>query len=344
MGGDYAQTLLPSPANAVHSIRHQAVHVLSGILLTTLICASTLYLVVPELLTAGVLAYGIGLRHAVDADHIAAIDNTAKRLNTVNKPSALTGFFFALGHSTVVLIMCACVALGHQQAMQHMTNTIADESGLIAGIISGSFLLAVGGANLYTMRQLLLAWKAHRHGSHNHEHEHAIAGFCITCCPSLFSGITASWQMFPVGFVFGLGFDTSSEVALLAMVGLSNLEHPVYVMILPLMFLTGMCLIDTLNGLFMAWLYGTSSSHRQRLFFNIYLTGATAVMALFIGLVDLLGVLTKAESLKGPFWSNVQMLNDNFELVGFLLIGFFALSTVLAFSAYNYVAYLAPES
>eukprot|EP00434_Breviolum_minutum_P003312 symbB.v1.2.002913.t1/scaffold160.1/size429097/4 len=183
------------------------------------------------------------------------------------------------------------------------------------------------------MRQLLQSWREQkRYG----EHEHAVAGFCMTCCPSLFTGITSSWQMYPVGFLFGLGFDTSSEVALLAMVGLSgDLPHPAYVMILPLMFLTGMCLVDTLNGLFMAWLYGQSSNTMQRLYFNIVLTGATAAIALFVGLLEIFGVIATSEDLHGYFWSWIRYINDDFELVGLVIIIFFMTSAMLAICCYR---------
>ncbi|CAJ1396842.1 unnamed protein product [Effrenium voratum] len=317
---------------SLEELKHQATQVLSGIAVATVISTCTLLLLVPELLTAGLLAYTLGLRHAVDADHIAAIDNIAKRLTTMKKQNALSGFFFALGHSTVVVIMCGFVAVGRQSAMKHM-KTLSDEGGIIAGVFAGGFLIAVGVMNLCTVRVLLEDWREQkRYG----QHDHAVAGLCMSCCPRLFNGITASWQMYPVGFLFGLGFDTSSEIALLAMVGLSSgLRHPGYVMILPVMFLAGMCLVDTLNGLFMAWLYGKTSSGMQRLYFNIYLTATTAMLALFIGSLELLGVAATVEGLKQGFWSWVVAFNANFELVGITVVFFFLLNTALAIGCYR---------
>eukprot|EP00913_Durusdinium_trenchii_P016258 g15280.t1 len=156
----------------------------------------------------------------------------------------------------------------------------------------------------------------------------------MTCCPSLFTGITSSWQMYPVGFLFGLSFDTSSEIALLAMVGLSgDLPHPAYVMILPFMFLTGMCLIDTLNGLFMAWLYGKSSSTMQRL--QLGVRTEDRGIALFIGALELLSVVATAEDLHGGLWAYVQLLNDDFEVLGLCIVIFFMSCAALAIGCYR---------
>lgn len=337
---DLSEGLLGGDGQAVsiEDLHRQATQVLSGIAVVTVLTTGALTLLVPELLASGLLAYTIGLRHAIDADHIAAIDNITKRLTTLNKRSAMAGFFFALGHSTVVLIMCGFVAVGREKAMDHLTHPDRQESmtktgTVLGGLFSACFLLGVGVLNTCTMRELLQAWKEQaRYG----EHEHAVAGLCMTCCPSLFMGITSSWQMYPVGFLFGLSFDTSSEIALLAMVGLSgDLPHPAYVMILPFMFLTGMCLIDTLNGLFMAWLYGKSSSTMQRLYFNIVLTGATAAIALFIGALELLSVVATAEDLHGGLWAYVQLLNDDFEVLGLCIVIFFMSCAALAIGCYR---------
>ncbi|CAL1146099.1 unnamed protein product [Cladocopium goreaui] len=368
-------------AASMEELHRQATQVLCGIACVTVLSTCALTVLVPELLTSGLLAYTIGLRHAIDADHIAAIDNIAKRLTTLQKRSAMAGFFFALGHSTVVLLMCIFIAIGRENAWQHLTMKAA--GGIVAGGFSGCslawrkfslisqvfvvlFQLRMGRKGrraeaFFSSWEPALNWRLGTLNSghpgfqelgpeHDHderpprilegygEHEHAVAGFFMTCCPSLFTGITASWQMFPVGFLFGLGFDTSSEVALLAMVGLSgDLPHPAYVMVLPLMFLTGMVLVDTLNGLFMAWLYGQSSNSMQRLYFNIVLTGSTAAIALFIGLLEILGVFATWEGLglHGGFWSWIRLINDDFELVGLMIISFFLTSATLAICCYR---------
>ncbi|CAE7279951.1 hoxN [Symbiodinium microadriaticum] len=158
---------------------------------------------------------------------------------------------------------------------------------------------------------------------------------------AVFSGgyLMQSVVMFPVGFAFGLGFETSSEVAVLAMVGLSHsLEHPAWVMLLPFMFLVGMCLIDTANGILMAWVYGSGKDgNKQRLYYNMVVTATSAAIALLVGVLELLGVIATREDLHGPFWDFIVELNNDFETVGIVIVVFFLSIAMAAYVGFKYI-------
>ena len=170
----------------------------------------------------------------------------------------MVGMFFALGHSLVVFLAC-CAILLTQHFMKDMLNTFHEYGSVIGSAVSGSFLLVLGILNLYTTRQLWMAWRGSEEA---HSHDTSM-GFFIRCFPRLFRTISRPWHMLIVGFVFGLGFDTSTEVGLLGVVAVSHgMAAPISILLLPLLFMSGMCLLDTLNGFFMAWLYRTSLEDR----------------------------------------------------------------------------------
>jgi len=321
---------------ATHAdLKTQAVPVLAGISLLTAVLAGCLLLLVPELLTMGVLAYCLGLRHAVDADHIAAIDNVTRRLTTGGRRPVTVGFFFALGHSAVVVIVCALLALPSPQ-VHEAVRKLESNGGMVSAIFSGGFLVVIAVINFVLLLWMGRSWKDDERYANHH---HSTAGFYTTCCPGLFSGIAAPWHMFPVGFAFGLGFETSSEVAVLAMVGLSNnLENPAWVMLLPLMFLVGMCLIDTANGILMAWVYGSGKDgNKQRLYYNMVVTATSAAIALLVGVLELLGVVATCEDLHGPFWEFITKLNNDFETVGIVIVVFFLSIAMAAYVGFKYL-------
>ena len=184
----------------------------------------------------------------------AAIDNITRKLTTNNSSPRTVGMFFALGHSLVVVLAC-CAILVTQHFMKDMLGTFHQYGSVIGVAVSGSFLLVLGTLNLWTTRQLWMAWKGEGE-SHSHD---VSMGFCLRCCPRLFQAISQPWHMLFVGFLFGLGFDTSTEVGLLGVVAVSNgLAVPASILLLPLLFTSGMCLLDTLNGFLMTWIYRTS--------------------------------------------------------------------------------------
>jgi high-affinity nickel-transport protein len=241
----------------------------------------------PGLISPGILAFSFGLRHAVDADHIAAIDNVTRKLIQEGKKPLTVGLWFSLGHSSVVVILCIAIAAGSSYLREHLSD--AQSIGLIVGTaVSAAMLLLIGGVNLWITVKLAKTWRKSRRAAkdptaaalgnsqglgeeHAHEdgipHSHMVnidadakvegPGFLTKCCPTVFKAVDSPWKMYPIGFLFGLGFDTASEVALLALASMAPKKGiPAgYVMVLPLMFGVGMCLIDTLDGMMMLWAY-----------------------------------------------------------------------------------------
>lgn len=306
----------------------------AAILLFTGLAALAL-LVAPPLATSGLLAYSFGLRHGVDADHIAAIDNVTRRLAAGGRRPATVGLFFALGHSSVVTILCAFVVVASDLTERHL-QSLASLGGVVGPCISGSFLLLVGALNLWNARQLRLEWREQAtYGGHTH----AIMGLCTRCCPGLFDGIRHPWQMLPVGFLFGLGFDTSSEVGLLGVVSVSRAGVPrASIMLLPMLFAGGMCLVDTLNGVLMAWAYGRAMEDTmQRLYYSLFLTLTSGLLALAVGSVELLGALASGGGLSGGVWDAVAWVNGHFEALGCASVGVFVLSMLVALACHRRV-------
>lgn len=291
-----------------------------------------LLLLVPALAASGLLAYTLGLRHGFDADHIAAIDNVTRRLTGPGTPPLTVGLFFAMGHSTVVTLMCIAVVVASSYMEEHL-DAAGSVGGIIGTSISGSFLVLIGFANGWATIKLARAWRL---GSSHAGHSHQVPGCCVNCCPTLVEGIRHPWQMMPLGFLFGLGFDTSSEIALLGIVSISRDNVPRgYIMLLPLLFMGGMCLVDTLDGIFMAWAYGRAvngdeEQHKKLLYYNMFVTAISGLIAIFIGVVELLGVIADSLSLDGGIWDAVAAVNDNFELLGCGTVALFLLAMLLA--------------
>mmetsp|Transcript_75519 Transcript_75519/g.196454 ORF Transcript_75519/g.196454 Transcript_75519/m.196454 type:complete len:368 (-) Transcript_75519:27-1130(-) len=319
-------------------LRRKATILVIAILFFTGLAALAL-LLEPPLATSGLLAYSFGLRHGVDADHIAAIDNVTRRLATGGRKPATVGLFFALGHSSVVTIMCAAVVVASDLVDRHL-QSLAQIGGILGASISGSFLLLIGAVNLWNAKQLRHEWREQaRYG----EHTHAIMGLCTRCCPGLFDGIKHPWQMLPVGFLFGLGFDTSSEVGLLGIVSVSRGDIPrLSIMLLPMLFAGGMCLVDTLNGVLMAWAYGRAlEDSMQRLYYSLFLTLTSGLLAVVVGCVELLGAVAAGRGLHGGVWDVIGWVNDHFEVLGCATVGVFIISMLFALACHRRVF---PES
>jgi high-affinity nickel-transport protein len=277
----------------------------------------------------GVTAYTLGLRHAFDADHIAAIDNTTRKLMGDGKRPVSVGFWFALGHSTVVLVLAVLIAVG-----AHAVLTLTSDSsgthqalGIVSTGVSGLFLYLIAILNLLVLLGIVRVWRSMRHGEFDEtelEAQLANRGFFNRFLGRLTRAITHPAQMYPIGLIFGLGFDTATEVTLLVLAGTGAASGlPWYAIVaLPLLFAAGMSLLDTVDGTFMNFAYHWAFANPVRkVYYNITITGLSVAVALIIGTVELVGVLHDNLHLVDPVTTWVAGLNLN--NVGFLIVGLF---------------------
>jgi len=292
----------------------------------------------PALLGLGGLAYSFGLRHAFDADHISAIDNTTRKLLQDRKRPVGVGFFFSLGHSSVVFL----IALGLGFAVRIvMDGVVADDGnlrnigGMVGTGVSGLFLVLIGVLNLIILLDIFGVFRRMRRGEYDRVtlEEHLVTGGVLTrAFRKLFAVITDSWQMYPIGFLFGLGFDTASEVALLAIsAGAASQGLPFTAIIsLPLIFAAGMSLMDTTDGAFMAKAYSWAFSNPiRKLFYNMTMTGLSVFVALFVGVVELSQIGIQLLRLEGGVWDVIA----GFDLgsLGLIIVASFIVAWIAAF-------------
>ncbi len=280
------------------------------------------------LMAAGLAAYLFGLRHAVDADHIAAIDNTTRRLMRQGKRPLGVGLFFSLGHSTVVVLLCVALALSTAYVQRHLPAW--RETGSVVGtLVSAIFLYLIGAINLYALWELVKAYSSNRGGHESGEIGNIdpviIGGLFARLLRPLLRLIDHSWQMYFVGFLFGLGFDTASEVGILALSAKSGQSGLPFwtIMLLPLLFTAGMCLIDTLDGILMLGAYGWAYVQpRRKLLYNAGVTLLSIGTALIVGTIELLQVSADKVWLRGAFARAAESIN--LDSAGFWIIGLFA--------------------
>jgi high-affinity nickel-transport protein len=284
----------------------------------------------PTLAGLGMLAYTFGLRHAFDADHIAAIDNTTRKLLQEGKRPLGVGFFFSLGHSTVVLSLVGCLALA-ATSVNSLLPGFREYGASVGTGVSGAFLWVIGVLNLIVLLDILRIFRRMRTGTYDRERlEQRLAERGLTSrffLGRLSRRIRSSWQMYPTGVLFGLGFDTATEVGLLAIsAGVATNQAPVTaVLSLPILFAAGMALMDTADGAFMTKAYGWAfSSPVRRVYYNITVTTLSVTVALAIGTVELLQVLATRLGLDSGFWGWVNRLE--FEQLGYGIAGLFVLA------------------
>jgi len=291
----------------------------------------------PTLLGVALLIYGLGLRHAVDADHIAAIDNVTRKLMQMRQRPVSVGFFFALGHSTVVVIAVATTALtGH---FVHFKSV-----GEIAStLVSASFLFVIAFANLVILRSIWGTFQRVRLGGRFVEDDFDILlndrGVMARLFRPMFRLVTRSWHMFPLGFLFGMGFGTATEVTLLG-ISATQVADGVSIwsiMVFPALFAAGMSLIDTTDGVLMLGAYNWAFIKPMRkLYYNLTITFVSVVIAFLIGGIETLGLIGDQFALSGWFWGGVSTLNENFNSLGFVIIGVFIAAWIASIVLYRY--------
>lgn len=283
----------------------------------------------PALVGLGFAAYMLGLRHAFDADHIAAVDDTVRYLLRNGQKPLGVGFFFSLGHSTVVFVLALIIVFAANTIKQGLPE-LQQYGAIIGGSVSGIFLWLIGILNLLLLLDMLKIWRQAKTGQHSHAHLDELLSE-RSLLNRLFGGrlqksIQHSWQMYPLGLLFGLGFDTASEISLLAMTaGAASGNLPLgAVLSLPILFAAGMSLMDTTDGVLMVKAYNWAFVNPLRkIFYNLTTTSLSITLALVIGSIQLIKVFITLLHLKGPFYDYVEGLN--FGLLGYVIVGIFLL-------------------
>jgi high-affinity nickel-transport protein len=299
----------------------------------------------PLLLGTAFLAYSFGLRHAFDADHIAAIDNVTRKLMQEGRRPIAAGFFFSLGHSTIVVGLSVAIALT-TSVLQSRFDAFKSIGGMIGTSVSALFLFAIAAANIVVLVQVYKAFRTVKEGGRLVEDDVDLLlsqrGFLGRIFRSLFTLIERSWQMYPLGVLFGLGFDTATEVGLLgisatqASQGLSIWS----IMVFPALFTAGMSLMDTTDSTLMVGAYGWAFLKPiRKLYYNLTITFVSVVAALVIGGIEALGLIGDKFGLEGPFWAFIGSLADNFGMLGYAIVAFFILSWLLSFLIYKAKGY-----
>lgn len=296
----------------------------------------------PAMLGLAGLAYTFGLRHAFDADHISAIDNTTRKLLQEGKKPMGVGFFFSLGHSTVVFLISLALGLAIKFVVQGVIDPngqLKQTGGVIGTGVSGAFLILIGTLNLLVLLDIVRVYRRMRRGDFDQAAltaELNTGGFMTRLFGRFFKLIGSSWHMYPIGFLFGLGFDTSSEVALLAISAATAAQQLplIAVLVLPIIFASGMSLMDTADGAFMAKAYLWAFSNPiRKVFYNLTMTSLSVFVALFVGLIELLQILSGQLDLTGGFWTVVDRVN--FNVMGFIIVTAFVLTWLSAWAIWK---------
>jgi high-affinity nickel-transport protein len=291
----------------------------------------------------GLTAYTLGLRHAFDADHIAAIDNTTRKLMNDGQRPLAVGFFFSLGHSSVVFGLALLLAFGLKAVIgpvREQNSALHHYTGLIGTGVSGVFLYLIAAINVVTLVGILAVFARMRRGVYDEaelESQLNSRGFMNRVLGRFTRSVAKSWHVYPVGVLFGLGFDTATEVALLVLAGTSAAAGlPWYaILCLPVLFAAGMCLLDTIDGSFMNFAYGWAFSNPVRkVYYNIVITGLSVAVALLIGSVELLGLLAAQLNLRGALWDRLGGVDLN--AIGFLIVGMFIVTWAVALLVWRY--------
>jgi nickel/cobalt transporter (NiCoT) family protein len=291
----------------------------------------------------GILAYTLGMRHAFDADHIAAIDNTTRKLVSDGKRPLSVGFFFSLGHSTIVFLLALLLNFGIRALNSQVkdgNSTLHNVTGIFGTAVSGTFLYLIAALNLVVLFGILRVFREMRSGRYDDrelEEQLNKRGLMNRVLGPLARRVDAPWKIYPVGVLFGLGFDTATEIAFLVLAGTAVVGGlPFYAILsLPILFAAGMCLFDTADGCFMNFAYDWAFSRPiRKVFYNITITGLSVFVAAFIGTIELLGLIGAEAKLTGGFWK--FMANFNINTAGFVIVGMFVVTWAVALSVWHF--------
>ncbi|NHN54267.1 HoxN/HupN/NixA family nickel/cobalt transporter [Calidifontibacter sp. DB0510] len=285
----------------------------------------------------GITAYTLGMRHAFDADHIAAIDNTTRKLLNDGRRPVSVGFWFSLGHSSVVFALCLLLAAGIRAlaaSVKDGGSRLHEITGIIGTTVSGVFLLIIAALNLVALVGIIKVWRRARGGELDEaalEQHLNNRGFFNRFLGGLTKSVRKPWHMYPIGFLFGLGFDTATEVSLLVLAGgAAAFQLPWYaILTLPVLFAAGMSLLDAADGIFMAKAYSWAFARPvRRLYYNATVTWLSVFVALVIGSIEVCSVLAERLDLRsGPV---AAIGGINLDGVGFVIVGVFAVTWLLA--------------
>ncbi|ORX80467.1 high-affinity nickel-transporter [Basidiobolus meristosporus CBS 931.73] len=294
------------------------------------------------LISQAVLAYTLGLRHALDADHITAIDNVTRKLIQANKRPCLVGLFFSLGHSTIVIVASIAIA-ATATAVADRFPAFQEVGGVIGTCVSGAFLLLIGIMNAVVLvtiwKQLKTLRREKVYREIDVEEMLNSGGVLARFFRPIFNFIDASWKMYPLGVLFGFGFDTATEITLLALAATqANSGLPIgLILFFPFLFTAGMSLIDTLDGMLMLCTYSWAFiSPIRKIYFNFTITFISVVIALAIGMVQVFNILGEKLELQGAFWDFFGKVGDHFDIIGYCIVGFFVLIWIVAAVVYKY--------
>jgi nickel/cobalt transporter (NiCoT) family protein len=291
----------------------------------------------------GILAYTLGMRHAFDADHIAAIDNTTRKLVQDGKRPLTVGFFFSLGHSTIVFVMALLLNFGIRALNREVKTDgsgLHTVTGFIGTTVSGGFLYLIALLNLIVLISIIKVFREMRTGRYSDEElerQLDARGLMNRFFGGYAKRIDTGWKIYPVGVLFGLGFDTATEVTLLVLAGTAVVSGlPFYAILsLPILFAAGMCLFDTADGCFMNFAYDWAFARPVRkVFYNLTITGLSVFVAFFIGTIELLGLLGTELNLSGGFWSFMGSFDLN--KAGFVIVGIFVVTWAVALSIWHF--------
>jgi high-affinity nickel-transport protein len=295
----------------------------------------------PALLGTAFLAYMFGLRHAFDADHIAAIDNVVRKLIQEKKSPYSVGFFFSLGHSSIVVLASVAIA-ATAAALQGRLEEFHDIGGMIGTSVSVIFLLGIGLANLFVLKGIWSAFNRARRGEKivDEDLDALLAGrgLIARIFRPVFKVVSRSWHMYPIGFLFGLGFDTATEIGLLGISAAQAAQGTSFwtILVFPALFTAGMSLMDTADSVLMTGAYGWAFVNPiRKLWYNLTITAASVVVAIFIGGLEALGLVAQKLGLDGGMWSFVSEMNGNLANFGYAVVGIFIASWIVSTVIYR---------